>query len=309
LEEKIKYEIEQKNILIEKLSKSEHELKEFFTIIELSPISVVITDENANIRYANKTVLNLTGYTIDELIGQNPRILKSGLHAKEFYEKMWNDLKNGNEWKGEIQNIKKNKEVYWERSIIIPIKNEKGEIYSFLALKEDITESKKQADIIKYQAERDALTGICNRRAGIYTLENIINDSKKNEKKAVICFIDLNNLKYTNDNFGHEAGDDMIKTFSKVVKNCLRDEDYFFRFGGDEFIIIFKSCTVEIAEKIWTRIKTGFDKINNSNEKKFILSASHGIVEYNSNEYLTIEEFIVAADKKMYEEKKISKIK
>lgn len=219
LEQKIIEEINEKNVLIEMLSKSEQELKEFFVIIEHSPISVVITDVNGNIKYANKTVLELTGYAMEELIGKNPRVLKSGFHTKEFYEKMWKEIKSGNEWRGEIKNVKKDKSTYWERAIIIPIKNDAGEIYSFLALKEDITESKKQAELIKYQAERDALTGIYNRRAGLSILENIIENAKLNNGEVILCFIDLNNLKYTNDNFGHEKEDDMIKTV--LVQKCF----------------------------------------------------------------------------------------
>lgn len=291
------------------MSQSEQELKEFFVIIEHSPISVVITDIDGNIRYANKTVLDLTGYTMEELIGKNPRILKSGFHPKEFYEQMWKEIKSGNEWRGEIKNIKKNRKTYWERAIIIPIKNDKGEIYSFLALKEDITESRKQAELIQYQAERDSLTGIYNRRAGLNILENIVEVSKNNEEEVIVCFIDLNNLKHTNDSFGHEKGDDMIKTFSEVVKNCLRDKDIFFRFGGDEFIIIFKECSIESSEKIWIRITQGFKEINRLGEKEYMLSASHGICKYDRNEHSTMEEFIKCADAKMYEEKRIMKIR
>ncbi len=294
----------EKNVLIEKLSKSEQELKEFFVIIEHSPISVVITDVNGNIKYANKTVLELTGYTIEELIGKNPRILNSGFHTKEFYEEMWKEIKSGNEWRGEIKNIKKDKSTYWERAIIIPIKNDNGEIYSFLALKEDITQSKKQAELIQYQAERDSLTGIYNRRAGLNMLESIIEAAKINNEEIVLCFIDLNNLKYTNDNFGHEKGDEMIRIFSELVKTCLRADDIFFRFGGDEFIIIFKNSRIEITESIWSRIIEAFSEENKLNKKEYLLSASHGICKYDKDKYMTVEEFIKCADAKMYEEKR-----
>lgn len=304
LEQKIIEEINEKNVLIEKLSKSEQELKEFFVIIEHSPISVVITDVNGNIKYANKTVLELTGYTIEELIGKNPRVLNSGFHPKEFYEEMWKEIKSGNEWRGEIKNIKKDKSTYWERGIIIPIKNDNGEIYSFLALKEDITQSKKQAELIQYQAERDSLTGIYNRRAGLNMLESIIEAAKINNEEMVLCFIDLNNLKYTNDNFGHEKGDEMIRIFSKLVKTCLRADDIFFRFGGDEFIIIFKNSRIEITESIWSRIIEAFSEENKFNKKEYLLSASHGICKYDKDKYMTVEEFIKCADAKMYEEKR-----
>ena len=97
----------------------------------------------------------------------------------------------------------------------------------------------------------------------------------------------------------------MIKTFSKTVESCLRDKDIFFRFGGDEFIIIFKNSSIEITENIWLRITEAFDEINNLNKKEYLLSASHGVCKYDREKYSTIEEFIKCADAKMYEEKRV----
>ena len=145
-----------------------------------------------------------------------------------------------------IQEYEKNGEVYWERTIIIPVKNEDGLIYSYLAIKEDITDKKMQMELLQTQAERDDLTGLYNRRFGIRILTNEIEKAKENETSLFVCFVDLNKLKYVNDYFGHDYGDEMIKIFSDTVAGELRERDIFFRIGGDEFVIIFSNCTIEI---------------------------------------------------------------
>jgi len=118
--------------------------------IEQSPVSVVITDKNGNIEYVNPKFSALTGYTLEEAKGSNPRILQSGLHPVEFYQKLWSTILSGKEWSGEFYNKKKNGEHYIESAIISPILDAHNEITYFVGVKEDITEKKKMLeDLIK----------------------------------------------------------------------------------------------------------------------------------------------------------------
>lgn len=300
---KLKKEMKEKNILLDLITRSEGELREFLTIIEHIPISVVITDINGKINYGNKAVFDASGYTKEELLGKNPSIFKSGFHTDDFYKEMWNTISSGNEWHGEFRNMKKNGEVYWERTIIIPVKNEEGIIYSYLAIKEDISDKKRQMELLQTQAERDDLTGIYNRRFGIRILMNEMEKAKENKTNLFVCFIDLNKLKYVNDYFGHDYGDEMIKAFSDTVAKELRGNDIFFRLGGDEFVIIFTNCTIGIIEKVWDRIKEALQAENRTGNRLYNISASHGVVQYDES-FKNIEDFLSEADKKMYEEKK-----
>ena len=118
-------------------------IKHLSAAIEQSPTSIVITDTEGNIQYANPKCLEINGYTTEELIGKNPRIFKSGDKPPEDYKELWKTLKAGGEWRGEFHNKKKNGELYWEFASISPIKNEKGEVTNYLAVKEDITDRKK----------------------------------------------------------------------------------------------------------------------------------------------------------------------
>lgn len=136
-------------------SKTE-ELRKLSRAVEQNSASVTITNADGIIEYVNPKFLETTGYTLEEVIGKNPRILKSGNQGQEFYINLWNTISAGNEWRGEFQNMKKNGEIYWEFASISPIKNSSGKITHFVAIKEDITDRKKFDDemlIVKDEAE------------------------------------------------------------------------------------------------------------------------------------------------------------
>jgi PAS domain S-box-containing protein len=124
------------------LEVSTKELHKLSSAIEHTPTTVVITDSEGTIEYVNPHFSKTTGYSYDEAIGNNPRILKSGTMSTAFYEELWETIKAGNNWQGEFENKKKNGEIYSENSSISPIKNEFGEITHYVAVKEDITELK-----------------------------------------------------------------------------------------------------------------------------------------------------------------------
>jgi len=127
---------------LEEREQTEKQLQLLNTAIEQSPVSVVITNIEGNIEYVNPTFTEITGYSFSELKGQNPRLLQSGFQKAEFYEELWGKLLSGNHWFGEFHNKKKNGESYWESAVISPVKNKKGKIISYVAVKENITKRK-----------------------------------------------------------------------------------------------------------------------------------------------------------------------
>ena len=134
--------------------KNEEKLHKLSTAVEQSPVSIVITDTEGNIEYGNETVFSLSGYAPDEVLGKNPRIFKSGNTSKAEYKLLWNTIKNGKEWRGEFLNKKKNGELYWEQASISAVRNEKGKITNYLAVKEDITSRKKAEEALAESEER-----------------------------------------------------------------------------------------------------------------------------------------------------------
>jgi PAS domain S-box-containing protein len=111
--------------------------------IENSPTAVIITNRQGTIEYVNPKFSEVTGFSVEECLGRNPRVLKSGVHGREFYKQLWNTVTQGNVWRGELCNRKKNGDLYWEYASIAPVKNAQGEITHFVAVKEDITERRR----------------------------------------------------------------------------------------------------------------------------------------------------------------------
>jgi PAS domain S-box-containing protein len=135
---------------------AESQLRKLSRAVEQSPAGILITDISGDIQYVNPKFIEITGYTSEEVINCNPRILKSGDHDKEYYESLWKTILTGNEWRGEIRNRKKSGELYWEFLSISSIKNAKGDITHFLAVKEDITERKNiEAELIKSKVDAE----------------------------------------------------------------------------------------------------------------------------------------------------------
>jgi len=128
--------------LIEERKRAEEEILKLSIAVEQNPASIVITDTKGNIEYVNPKFCELTGYTREEAIGKNPKILKSENSSPDFFKNLWTTILSGEEWKGEFHNRKKNGDLYWEFASISAVKNPAGEIVNFLAIKEDITERK-----------------------------------------------------------------------------------------------------------------------------------------------------------------------
>lgn len=160
---------------------------------------------------------------------------------------------------------------------------------------------------IKYYSEFDALTKIYNRRAGIAKLNDLIPVDERRYFEMSLCFIDVNGLKQVNDSLGHKMGDELIITVVNVIKQVIRDSDFIVRMGGDEFLIVFNGIGTEEAENVWRRITERYNEINDTQNRPYLISVSHGIVSNNNKEKSRVDELIKTADEKMYIEKRIMK--
>ncbi|MGM0508673.1 MAG: diguanylate cyclase [Fusobacteriota bacterium] len=282
----------------------EKNIRKFSQVIENSPISVVITDPDGNIEYVNPYFEKLTGYSEKEVIGENPRILKSEDKSDKEYKELWNKISKGNTWRGEFYNKKKNGDYYWERAKISSIKDKNGEIEAYIGLKEDITREKRLRKEIEFYAKMDELTAVYNRRAGYDMLSKKIELCSRKDENFSISFLDINNLKYVNDNLGHDFGDKLILNVVEEIKDAIRKSDYIIRFGGDEFIIAFDDSSKKEVERIMERIQKSLDKKNKSEKYNYHMSISYGIEEYDPKDPLDLEKLIFNADEKMYKYKK-----
>lgn len=137
--------------------RAEDRLRMLYRAVEDSPATVVVTDVQGNIQYVNPKFTQLTGYTFEEAKGKNPRLLKSGMTPAEEYERLWKTITAGKEWRGEFLNKKKNGDLYWESAVISPVRDDKGDISHFVAVKEDITERKLMEKELREAKERAEL--------------------------------------------------------------------------------------------------------------------------------------------------------
>lgn len=163
--------------------------------------------------------------------------------------------------------------------------------------------NKNNLDKMRNSSHYDPLTKVYNRRQGFELLAEQIANIKR-YKRLCLCFIDINGLKEVNDTLGHSYGDELILTVTDTIKNTIRQDDMIIRMGGDEFLIVLTKVGKSIAETIWTRIVDSFKNINSLDNRKYIISVSHGIVEVSHEDSdIDLNAIITEADDKMYKEK------
>ncbi|MBV5278097.1 MAG: diguanylate cyclase, partial [Campylobacteraceae bacterium] len=225
---------------ITQLKQKEIQLEQSAVFYENSNEGIVITDTKGKIVSVNKAFCKITGFTKDEAIGKTPKLFNSGIHDKNFYENMWDSLKNNGSWQGEIWNKRKNGEIYPEWLSIAKAVNPKYNEEFFIAIFTDITTLKEADKKLHFYANHDVLTGLANRVQFDAHLKNSIQSCKRHETQLALFFIDIDKFKDVNDTYGHSVGDEMLKTFAKRFEQTLRQEDFIARLGGDEFVFIIK---------------------------------------------------------------------
>lgn len=282
---------------------AEEELRLAASIFEVSSEAMLISDTNNHILSVNPAFTQITGYTLNEVIGKNPSVLSSGLQDELFYCEMWHSLKTIGYWQGEVRNRRKNGELFVEWLTINIIFHEDGSIYRHLAFFSDITEKKQADELIWNHANFDHLTQLPNRRLFRDRLVQEIKMASRANLSMALLFIDLDRFKEVNDTFGHDAGDMLLAEAARRICECVRESDTVARLGGDEFTVILSRITstdhVErVAQNIIGKLVMPFDLSNCVVE----LSASIGIALYPAHG-TDAEQLIKHADKAMYSAK------
>jgi len=216
----------------------ESELQLSQNLFRSSLEGIVITDKEGAIEKVNPAFTDITGYTSAEVIGQNPRILKSEYHNPEFYKEMWDSLLTKGTWEGEIWNRKKNGEAYPEWLSITTLYNDDGTIRNFISLFHDISEKKFQEEKLQRLAYHDALTGLPNRQLFMDRIHVALSSASRKKGHIAVLFLDIDDFKYVNDTYGHPEGDQLLLQVKQKVEDVCRDEDTFARYGGDEFVFL-----------------------------------------------------------------------
>lgn len=271
--------------------------------LDHSSQGVVITTPDASIIYVNNAYCRNVGYGHEELLGQNPRLLKSGKTPKETYRSLWEALTAGRGWQGELINRRKNGSEYIEQITISPISNESGQVSHYLAVQEDISDRRAAEEHIRHLAEHDALTGLPNRVLLDDRLEQAIKNAARNQERLALMFLDLDNFKQVNDLQGHHKGDQLLKMVAHRLLETVRASDTVARLGGDEFVLLAPGSSETEAKLLAAKVVQALSApYPQENGVELNVSVSIGISLYPEHGQ-TAEVLTMCADIAMYQAK------
>ncbi|WP_139557144.1 sensor domain-containing diguanylate cyclase [Methylotetracoccus oryzae] len=233
---------------------SEERLRLAATVFHDAQEAIVITDASGNIIDVNGTFSQITGYPRDEVLGKNPRMLKSGVHDAAFYREFWQTLVNEGVWRGEIWNRHRSGDLVAVQATVSAVRDESGRISHFIDLFSDVTDRKTQQERIEHLAYFDALTDLPNRALLLDRLEQALARGRRDDSLVSVAYLDLDDFKPVNDTHGHKAGDLLLCEVARRLKASVREHDTVCRLGGDEFVIILAGLRGwEECEKILSR--------------------------------------------------------
>ncbi len=269
---------------------------------------ILITDLNHIILKVNHAFTQMTGYSMDEVTGRTPDLLKSGRHDETFHADMWEIIYRDKYWQGEIWSRRKNGEIYPISLTTTAVTDTNNQVTHYVSVFSDITLRKRSEEEIHRLAFYDLLTGLPNRSLLQDRLQLALNNSARKKKFGALLFIDLDNFKILNDTKGHNIGDLLLIEVARRLQGCVREADTVARLGGDEFVIMLEGID-EDASKAATAARDIAEKALALMRQRFTLlefehhsSCSIGISLYLGHA-TGIDELFKHADSAMYQAK------
>ncbi|WP_176776392.1 EAL domain-containing protein [Nitrosomonas oligotropha] len=280
-------------------------LKQAAAVFESSREGIVITDLEPRILAINRAYTEITGYSEAQVLGKNPKIIKSGHHGKPFYQAMWASLKTVGHWSGEIWNRRKNGEIYPQWLTISTVCNDRNEPCNYVGVFADITQMKQSEAQLAHLAHYDPLTGLPNRLLVQSRLHHAIERAQRHSLRIATLYVDLDRFKNVNDSLGHPIGDELLIMLAARLKKRLREEDTLARLGGDEFLLVLEdikepSESASVAQTLIDLLATPF-ALPSGHE--IFINASIGISLF-PDDASNVTELIQHADMAMYLAKK-----
>ncbi|MET0063390.1 MAG: EAL domain-containing protein [Candidatus Thiodiazotropha endolucinida] len=264
---------------------------------------ITVTDASGNIVSINPAFEAITGYSHEEVLGLNPRVLKSGHHPDSFYKEMWDTLLLTGHWRGEIWNRRKNGDAYPEWLTISAVKDGNDETTHYVGVFTDISQIKEAQDQINFLAHHDALTRLPNRALFRERFDHALMHARRENASIALLFLDLDRFKTVNDTLGHPVGDQVLLEVSKRMNQIIRASDTLARLGGDEFVLLLEEKTdAQHAAVVARKLIDLFSRPMIIGEHELVVTASIGITLY-PNDGDDPDKLIRHADRAMYEAK------
>jgi len=281
----------------------DEDLRLFRGIFESSGEGIMVTDAQEVIVAVNRAFTAITQFSPNDVLGQTPRVLKSGRHDKIFFQELWAKLKQGGYWQGEIWNRRKDGSLMPTWSNISAVRNQKGQITHYFSTFSDISDHMAAEERIRQLAFYDSLTGLPNRATFYSLIKQTLILARRDDISGGVMFIDLDRFKHINDTLGHAAGDELVRRVSARLKTCLRSSDVVARLGGDEFVVgLFDVKQQEDAAIVAQKMLATFATPFLIEGHEISISASIGISVY-PNDGTEVDDLIKFADIAMYRAK------
>jgi len=262
---------------------------------------IVITDSGGTILEVNEAFTRISGYSRDEAVGKNPRMLKSGRQSAEFYEEMWREIAQNGLWTGEVWNRAKNGQEYAERLTISALRDSTGKTERYLALFSDITSIKQQEHKLQQIALYDTLTGLPNRTNLTIRLHQAMANAHHNERRVAVILIDLDDFKIVNDRYGHSTGDELLCAIAQRMKATLRGGDTLARLSGDEFAVVLQDVVdAESGWHILNRVQKAASDPVQLGDLLLEVSASTGVTFFPQTEVVGADQLLRQADQALF---------
>ncbi len=246
------------------LRREEEQTSLYVKAFEATNHAIVVTDADGTILSVNRAFTELTGYRGDEVIGANPRLLQSGHHDQAFYQSMWASLLSTGHWHGDMWDRHKDGHLYPKYLAISAIRGDSGAVTHYVGIFYDNSERKTIEERLDHLAHYDALTGLPNRSLLMDRLEQAIERARRLGLEVALLYIDLDNFKLVNDDHGHDAGDQLLKTVAQRMRACVRGVDTVARLGGDEFVVLLPETSgsqdvLTVARKLLAELSNPHD--------------------------------------------------
>ena len=262
---------------------------------------IVITDAHGSILEVNDAFTRITGYTREEVLAQNPRMLNSGRQSKEFYAEMWHTLIEKGSWSGEVWNRTKSGKVYAETLTINALRDHSGNTERYIGLFSDVTPIKEQEKRLKHIAHYDVLTGLPNRALLANRLNKTLTHASRTGERVAIAYVDLDNFKTVNDRHGRSIGDQVLVMVAQRMKRSLRREDTLAHLGGDEFVVVLPEVSeTEGSWKVLNRLLKVASNPVELGDLTFHVSVSAGVTFFPQTEDTDADQLLRQADQAMY---------
>jgi diguanylate cyclase (GGDEF)-like protein/PAS domain S-box-containing protein len=265
---------------------------------------ITITDRNGIILEVNETFTKITGYEREEVLGKNPRFLKSGVQSDEFYANMWRSLINEGQWSGEIWNRNKSGELFAEMLNINAVRDSAGNVLQYVALFADVTQQKKHEQQLEHLTYYDVLTSLPNRALLADRLHQAIAQANRRRQFFAVAYLDLDGFKSINDKHGRDAGDRLLTALAFDMKCALREGDTLARLGGDEFVaVILDLDDAESSVQMLDQLLEAASEPIQVGDLSLNVSASIGVTFYPQMDEADPDLLLRQADQAMYQAK------